>query len=228
MARRFAVGAVAVAALIGLGACGSADAGHVGGSHDLPPDATTSTVRSRTTRPPARPTTTTAPAARNAPRAVRPAGAPAWPGGDTTSPPVVSDQGVDYVAIWRSLDGYRIWLEQHHPDPALIPRVWVRGSAIAARFERELGSLAASRVRWYDLDERQHVRVASVVEHEVTLLLDEENDGARIVDDNGRAVDTHRQHRDEHYIVLMDRDGQGHWRIASIATRITDGTEVKL
>src|SRR5215831_10068828 len=106
MTRRIAVWALALAGAVGPAACGSAERDHIGGSHEFPPPSTATSVL-----PATRPT-----AAR---------------GSTTTAPPRVFDRGDDYVAIWHSLDGYRIWLEQHHPDPAFIPRVWVTGSAIA-------------------------------------------------------------------------------------------------
>jgi hypothetical protein len=153
---------------------------------------------------------------------------PPWPGGDRTPPPKVVDQGNDYVAIWYSLDGYRTWLEQHHPDPALIPRVWVKGGSLDASFQKELRELAASHARWVDINERVHARVASVTDHEVTLIVDEHNDGDRALDDAGHVILTRLQPLDAHYVVLMDRDAEGHWRLVSAATRITNDTEVRL
>jgi hypothetical protein len=226
MARQNAVWALACAGALVLGGCGSgrsagssarfrSGTGAAVASTSTPP--TSAVQRERKSAPPRARASTSAPAG----------GAP-WPGGDRTPPPKVVDQGNDYVAIWYSLDGYRTWLEQHHPDPALIPRVWVTGGSLAVSFQKELSELAAHHARWVDINERAHARVASVTDHEVTLIVDEHNDGDRAIDDAGHVIRAELQPFVAHYVVLMDCDAEGHWRLVSAATQITNDTEVRL
>jgi hypothetical protein len=224
MARRVAAVALIGAAVLLVAGCGEGGrAPRLGGKAVAPP-AVATTTPPRHTAPAPR---SSAPQRASGSSPVR-AGRPPWPGGDTTPPPNVVDGGNDYVAIWYSLDGFRIWLEQHHPDPKLIPRVWVRGGSLASAFENELSDLASHHARWIDINERFHVRVASVTDHQVTLLVDEQGDGDRAIDDAGHVILSRLQRRDAHYVVLMDRDAEGHWRLVSAATRITNDTEVHL
>jgi hypothetical protein len=225
MARHHAVGALACAGAVLLAGCAGGRPASSGSSPiKSAPSAVTATSAPQAGAARAAPLGT-----RRAPSAPAPrTSAAPWPGGDRTPPPKVVDQGTDYVAIWYSLDGYRTWLEQHHPDPALIARVWVKGGSLAASFQKELGDLASHHMRWVDINERLHVQLASVVDHEATLLVDEQNEGDRALDDAGRVIFTRWQRLDAHYIVLMDRDAEGHWRLVSSGTRITNDTEVHL
>ena len=147
---------------------------------------------------------------------------------DRTPPPRIHNTGTDYVAIYLSLDRYRSWLEAHHPDPALVPRVWVTGTAIARRFERHLGDLQRHHVRWVDVGDHSVARVVSVVDHTVTLTVDEHTTGIELLDASGRVIDRARQGPVLRYVVLLDADSTGHWQVASVEPRLTNDVEVQL
>ncbi len=142
--------------------------------------------------------------------------------GDGTPAPALRNTGTDYVAIFSSLDRTRRWLEAHHPDPALVPRVWVDGTDIAARFRRHLGDLQRHRVRWVDVGDRSVARVVSVVDGSVTLQVDEYTTAIHLVDETGRVVDRVAQGPVFHWVVLLDRGGDGRWLIASVDERLDD------
>jgi hypothetical protein len=171
-------------------------------------------------------TSTTAPAPRRArpsatTKAATGATAATWRGDSTPAPPL-HNTGTDYVAIFRSLDRTRVWLEAHHPDPALVPRVWVEGTDIAAQFRRHLGDLRRHRVRWVDVGDRSEAKVVSVVDGSVTLRVAEHTTAVHLVDDSGRVVDRVTQGPVFHWIVLLDRGGDGRWLIASVDPQLTD------
>src|SRR5689334_20241742 len=205
---RGAAGAVAAVGLVALAACGGPSARAATDS----PASTVTTSAARSTRAP---TTTTATAAsvRHDARAV-----PA---------PRIADTGTNYVAIWHSLDRYRMWLEREHPDPALVAHVWVPGTPIAEHFRAHLAELHDKHVRIVDVDDATTARVVSVVDHQVSLLVDETFSQIRLVDDGGRLLDT-APGAVEHFVVLLDRDAHGHWRVASVDVRLGAGTEVDL
>jgi hypothetical protein len=142
--------------------------------------------------------------------------------GDGTPAPALRNTGTDYVAVFLSLERTRVWLEAHHPDPALVPRVWVDGTAIAAQFRRHLGDLQRHHVRWVDVGDRSVAKVVSVVDGSVTLQVDEYTTAVHLVDASGRVVDRAPQGPVFHWIVLLDRGGDGRWLIASVDEQLTD------
>jgi hypothetical protein len=151
----------------------------------------------------------------------------AWRG-DGTPAPKLENIGTDHLGIFLSLERYRVWLESHHPDPALVPRVWVDGTEIARRFKRELAELQQRRLRRVDVGDRSEAKVVSVVDGTVTLLVDEHSARAEFVDDAGRVVSARAQGPVFQLVVLLDRGRDGRWRIASVEYRVTDDVEVQL
>jgi hypothetical protein len=207
--RWLAAGACALA----LASCGGAAATTAPVTH--PPRAatrpTTTTASSTTTSTTVASVTTTS---------AKPARA-TWHG-DSTPAPALHNAGTDYVAIFLSLERTRVWLEAHHPDPALVPRVWVDGTDIAKQFRRHLGDLQRHHVRWVDVGDRSVAKVVSVVDGSVTLRVDEYTSAVHLVDDSGRVVDRVAQGPVFHWIVLLDRGGDGRWLIAAVDERLTD------
>jgi hypothetical protein len=142
--------------------------------------------------------------------------------------PKLRNTGSDYVAIFQSLERYRRWL-QAHPDPALVPTIWVDGTPVAQRFRTLLTKLRRTRTRWIDVDDRTEARVVSVVGDVVSLLVDEHTTGVRLLDEAGNVVDTAKQGPVLHLVVLLQRDARdGRWRIASVDQRVTNDVEVAL
>jgi hypothetical protein len=153
---------------------------------------------------------------------------PARWNGDGTPPPALHNTGDDYVAIFQSLERSRRWLEGHHPDPALIPRVWVPGTTIAAKFQRHLGELWRAHCLWVDVGDRSVATVVSVLDGTVSLRVDEYTSEVRLVDATGRVVDSAKQGPVLRFVVLLSRDGTGHWKIASVEKRLTNDVQVDL
>jgi hypothetical protein len=146
---------------------------------------------------------------------------------DGTPPPRVRDTGTDHVEIYRSLDAYRTWLAEHHPDPTLIDRVWLPETSIHEDWRGHLADLQRHRVCWVEPGYRSEVRVASVLPNKVTLLVDAYIPVVELVDGTGTVVDRVTEARRASHIVMMRRVG-GRWRIAMAEPRLTDDTEVHL
>ena len=164
-------------------------------------------------------TTTSAPGHERPPRV--------W-NGDGTAAPALHNAGTDHRAIFLSLERYRVWLERHHPDPALVPRVWVDGTEIARRFRTNFVAQRAQHIRRVDVGDRTDATVVSVVDGSVTLLVDEHTPRVDFVDDRGNVVQSRPQGPVLHFVVLLDRGRDGRWRIASVDERVGAGTEVHL
>lgn len=174
---------------------------------------------------PARATTTSTRPSAVAARPQRATPAAVWHG-DRTRPPAVGNTGRDYVAIYRSLDGYRMWLQAHAPDPAKVDRVWSYGSEIADEWRRLLARLQRRHQRWATVGFRSSVRVVSVTQNAVTLLVDEDATTISVLDEHG--VEIHREPQaPSHSIALLHRTGD-RWFIAAFGPRLDTGTEVHL
>jgi len=171
-------------------------------------------VTTSTTTPTPNPTAAAAAAAR-------------W-SGDGTPAPRLRNTGDDYVAIFESLDRYRRWMQEHRPDPTLVPRVWVEGTPIAQHFHDLFAELQRNHHRWIDVDDRREVKVVSALDGVVTLLVDEHTPAVQLRDDANQVVKTIPQGPVFHWIILLARDGQDRWRIASVDRQVTNDTEVVL
>ncbi len=189
-----------------------------GAAASAPPASTTAPS---SVAPVARATTTTS----GVPRHSRPA--QRWVG-DGTPAPALHNTGTDHRAIFLSLEQYRVWLERHHPDPALVPRVWVDGTEIARRFRTNFVAQRKQHIRRVDVGDRTDAKVVSVVDGSVTLLVDEHTARVDFVDDRGNVVQTRPQGPVLRFVVLLDRGRDGRWRIASVDERVGPGTEVEL
>jgi hypothetical protein len=175
---------------------------------------------------PAAAVVTTSPAVPARPPSTAP-GVGTWTG-DGTPAPVLRNTGTDYVAIFASLDRYRRWLQAHHPDPALVARVWVEGTPIAQHFAGLFAQLQRDHHRWVDVDDRSDAHVVSVLDGAATLLVEEHTTAVQLVDDAGAVVKTIPQGPVFHWVVLLERDRHDRWRIASVDRQVTNDTEVAL
>jgi hypothetical protein len=151
----------------------------------------------------------------------------AWHG-DGTPAPKLENTGTDYVAIFLSLERQRLWLQAHHPDPALVPRVWVYGMETAKKFRRLFADQQRERLRFIDVGDRSEATVASVLEHIVTLRVNEYTTGVHLLDTTGRVVESRKQGPVFHFIVLLSQDGDGRWTIASVDDRVSNNTGLQL
>ncbi len=143
--------------------------------------------------------------------------------------PALHNTGSDYVAIFRSLDRYRTWLETSHPDPALADRVWSAYSPLNAKYRRELTWLRRHGWRWFEVGQSSRVEVASVVPATgvVTLRVDEHLPVIEVRDGAGEVAGRRTLGPEFHWIVTLSADSTGRWTIADIGTRLTD-VEVQL
>jgi hypothetical protein len=174
-------------------------------------------------------TTTSVPPATSPVRATHPPSAPqATSGFDATAAPVLRNTGTDYVSVFRSLDAYRGWLERHHPDPALVATVWVPNTEVAQRFTAELTDLRGRHLRRVDVGDRSIAKLVSVVDHQVSLTVEEYVERVEWIDPAGRVVARASHAPVTHLIVLLDRDASGRWSIADVTYRITNDTQVVL
>jgi hypothetical protein len=134
--------------------------------------------------------------------------------------PTLRNRGSDLVAVYRSLDRYSDWVAGHRPDPALLERVLVPGTAIAREWTTAVADLARRGHRRVKVGSAiTGVRVVSRRGRLASLLVEYRDERIDIVDRNGTVVAEQSQAPHSAWIVVLYRGASGAWRIASVARR---------
>jgi len=142
------------------------------------------------------------------------------PGGSLhgTPRPPLENTGTDYVAIFESLIAQIRWLDEN-PNPALIPDIFMPGTADHDAGVTTQSDLVASEQRW--ADEGFHlieVEVLDVQPQYVSLRYRDSMEYVRVVDRAGHEVRTRaRPEPVATWSALMVPDGSARWRFASIS-----------
>jgi hypothetical protein len=136
---------------------------------------------------------------------------------DRTPAPVIVDRGTDHVAIADSLIKYGRWLEWHHPDAALVPRAYARGSKLARTISADVAQMIRAQVRITEVDSApMRYVVLSRLPNVVSFRQTEQLERRDLVDVRGRVVQ-HFGAATEHYIVSIMRFGPNSpWRLNDV------------
>jgi hypothetical protein len=162
--------------------------------------ATTSARRSTTTVAPT--TTTTVP--------------PPYSFDNSVPPPKLINTGTDYASIFSSLNGYASWLKAHGPDTELVPKAFVVGTPVYARLLADLRILQKRNLRFVEVRRQSEIAVVGRSARAVSLQVHEHLERELLVRSDGTTQDEQAFASPLLWNVLLQADGAGRWRIASV------------
>jgi hypothetical protein len=200
--------ALAIAAVITVGACSSANRASTDPTTSAPvsaPSATTTTVRPH-------------------PAAITPT--PDFSFDDSVPPPKLVNTGKNYVAILKSLEAYGNWAAAHHPDPALVATNTARGTKVFDAFVGDLTRLRKTRQRLIEtLGEPSKYQILSTTHDAFSARVVEDILVHKTVATTGRVTSEYDYTGPTTYLMLAVLVGN-RWYLASIERQRTPNVQL--
>ncbi len=161
------------------------------------------------------PTPTSSPPAATSRPAVLPAAATTGPDGG----PAIHDRGVDAAAITRSLVQYARWLQERHPDPVLVERVYANGGALARDFTNLMTRLRRERRRIREIDSSPfELAPLRSLPNARAFRMTEHLARRELLDDRGRVLQRVGPATEHYQISIVRRDARSSWRVLTMET----------
>jgi hypothetical protein len=129
-------------------------------------------------------------------------------------PPLVIDHGDDYVAIASSLVMFGRWMEWHHPDPALVARVYEVASPAERVASRNVTDMHRAGGHVVEVDDAPlELTVSSQTRNVVSLLLTEHLAHREAIAADGRVLARDHKRNEQYVVSLARREPGAAWRI---------------
>jgi hypothetical protein len=189
---------VLVAGVFVLGAC-------AGGSKNAGPPSVAST------------SSTGAPRTTTVPRSTATTSTREYSFDASVPPPKLINTGTNYVAILESLNDYAYWLTGHHPDPALVSTIVVKGTKQHELFAQDLVRLRDNHLRMIEKvgDRPTTFAILSKTAHAFSARVVQDLRVRQLVESHGRVTSRLRFTKPTAYLMLVVLE-QGRWYFAAL------------
>jgi hypothetical protein len=139
------------------------------------------------------------------------------PSPTTEPPPELTNTGIDFEAIWRSIEEFRVYLA-HNPDPSLLRQIYHPDCEC---YDREIRLLMRYQQRGWRFEgpATETLRVELVdrpATHVAVLRIVDRHDSQTVVNRNGDVIKTDVGWPRTQWAFTLNRNDNGRWRVRAI------------